>query len=48
MPIRITIMLDDDLVKKIRLIQSKLVKKRNESVSFSRVLNDLLRDGLKK
>ncbi len=48
MPIRITIMLDDDLVKKIRLIQSKLIKKRNESVSFSRVLNDLLRDGLKK
>jgi len=48
MSIRITIMLDDDLVKKIRLIQSKLIKKRNESVSFSRVLNDLLRDRLKK
>jgi len=41
-------MLDEDLIKKIRLIQSKLIKKRNESVSFSRVLNDLLRDELKK
>jgi len=48
MSIRITIMLDEDLIKKIRLIQSKLIKKRNESISFSRVLNDLLRDRLKK
>ncbi len=48
MSIRITIMLDVDLVKTIRLIQSKLIKKRNENVSFSRVLNDLLRAELKK
>ena len=48
MSIRITIMLDDDLVKTIRLIQSKLIKKRNENVSFSRVLNDLLRAELEK
>ena len=44
---RITIVLDDDLVKKIREKQSNLIKKSTKSVSFSRVLNEFVRKGLK-
>ena len=44
---RITIMLDDDLLKKLHEIQAKQIKKTQKSVSFSRVLNDVLRKGLK-
>ena len=44
---RITAVLDDDLVKKLHEIQAKLVQKTQKSVSFSRVLNDLVRKGLK-
>jgi len=44
---RITIVLDDDLVKKLRERQSYLIKKSSKSVSFSRVINDMLRKGSK-
>ncbi len=44
---RITIMLDDELVKKLREIQAKLIKESTSSVSFSKVLNDIIRKGLK-
>lgn len=44
---RITIVLDDDLVKKLRERQSSLIKKSAKSVSFSRVLNESVRKGLK-
>ena len=40
---RITIMIDDDLDKKLRLIQAKQISKNSESVSFSRVINRELR-----
>ena len=40
---RITIMLDEDLDRKIRLKQAKLIQKTNGSISFSRVINDALR-----
>ena len=40
---RITIVLDDDLVKKLRTIQSKKLAKSNHSISFSSVINDELR-----
>ena len=40
----VTIMIDDDLAKKIRLLQAKQIAK---SVSFSRVLNDVIRKNLK-
>jgi len=40
---RITIMIDDDLDKKLRLIQAKQISKNSESVSFSRVINTELR-----
>ncbi len=41
-------MLDDDLNKKLRAKQANLVKKANHSISFSKVINDALRDSLKK
>ncbi|MHA7647983.1 hypothetical protein [Nitrosopumilus sp. S4] len=44
---RITIMLDDDLVKKLRLKQSQIIQKSSSNVSFSRVVNESLRICLK-
>jgi hypothetical protein len=44
---RITIIIDDDVNKKIRLLQGKLIHKNKQGISFSRVLNDVCRDGLK-
>jgi len=44
---RITIMLDEDLDKKIRLRQANMIQKENKSVSFSRVINDILKKDLK-
>ena len=44
---RITIMIDDDLDKKLRLIQAKLISKTNDSVSYSQVINEELRKQLK-
>lgn len=44
---RVTIMIDDDLDKKIRYKQAKLIEKRKESVSFSRVVNDSIRECFK-
>jgi len=44
---RVTIMLDDDLDKKIRLRQAKLITEKQTSYSFSRVMNELLRKVLK-
>jgi predicted transcriptional regulator len=44
---RVTIVLDDDLVKKLRIIQSKNIAKSKKSVSFSSVINDELRKALK-
>jgi len=45
---RVTIMLDDDLVKKLRELQSKQIKETTKSVSFSQVINQSLEAGLKK
>jgi predicted transcriptional regulator len=47
MPERATIVLDDDLVEKLRRLQSNLIRKSNKSVSFSKVVNDTLRKGIK-
>ncbi len=44
---RITIILDDVLVKKLYEIQAKQIKNSTNSVSFSHVLNEVLRTGLK-
>ena len=44
---RITIVLDDDLVKKLRMIQSKKIAKTEGTVSFSSVINSELRKSVK-
>jgi len=41
-------MLDDDLLKKLHEIQAKQIKDSTKSVSFSRVLNEVVRKSLKK
>ncbi len=45
---RTTVMIDDDLVKKLRERQAKLIKESINSVSFSKVLNEVIRKGLGK
>jgi len=44
---RVTIVLDDDLVKKLRYIQSKKITKSIQYISFSGIINDELRKVLK-
>jgi len=44
---RVTIMIDGDNDKKVRLRQAKQIQQEQVSVSFSRVINDVLRKGLK-
>ena len=43
---RVTIMIDDDLDKKIRQIQAKNIQKNNTAYSYSRVINETLRKNL--
>jgi hypothetical protein len=44
---RVTVVLDNDLVKKLREKQAKLIKETTKSVSFSSVVNMTLRKGIK-
>ncbi len=44
---RVTIVIDDDLDKKIRFRQAKMIQQDNSSHSYSRVLNEILRKSLK-
>ena len=44
---RVTIMIDDAIDKKLRLIQAKQIANTNSSVSYSQVLNDSIRKQLK-
>ena len=44
---RKTIMLDDELVKKIRIRQAKKIKETASTVSFSSIINEMLRDCMK-
>jgi len=44
---RATIMIDEDLDKKIRLLQAKMIQKENKSISYSFVVNLLLKNSLK-
>jgi len=48
MAVRITIMLDEELLKKLRIKQAKMLRTQNKSISLSRVINDYLRDAIKK
>jgi len=47
MPKRITVVLDDVVIKKLRIIQSKKIAKLKKSISFSRLINEELRNALK-
>ena len=44
---RIIIMIDDDLDKKIRLLQAKMIQKENKSISYSFVVKSTLKKSLK-
>ena len=44
---RVTIMIDEDLDKKIRLRQAKIIQQKQTSYSYSRALNEALRKVLK-
>jgi len=44
---RVTIVLDDEVVKKLISIQAKMLIKSNESTSFSKVINIELRKAIK-
>ena len=43
---RTSIVVDDDLDKKIREYQVKIMKKTNSSYSYSKAVNELLRKAL--
>jgi len=42
-----TIVIDEDLDKKLRIRQAKIIQQEQASCSFSRVVNDTLRKALK-
>lgn len=44
---RVTIMIDDELDKKLRLRQAKLIQQEQTSYSYSKVINETLRKVLK-
>jgi len=48
MGIRVTVMLDNSNVEKLRGIQAKLLRGSTRSVSFSFVLNRVVEEGIKK
>lgn len=48
MGIRVTVVIDENNVEKLRNIQAKMIKNSTKSISFSHVLNRVVEDGLKK
>ena len=44
---RVTIMLDENLEKKLRVIQSKMIVQKGQSISLSSVINANLQKSLK-
>ncbi len=44
---RVTIVIDDHLDKKLRILQAKRIQQEHASCSYSRVVNDTLRKVLK-
>jgi len=43
---RITVMIEDDVDKKLRAKQAKYIQKNNASYSYSKVINDTLKQAL--
>jgi len=37
---RVTVMHDDDIVKKLYELQAKIIRETSESISFSKVVNE--------
>ena len=44
---RVTIVIDDDIDKKLRRLQAVRIEKENKSVSYSKVINDCVRKTMK-
>jgi len=44
---RVTITLDETLVSKIRALQAKKISETKKSVSFSKIIEEVLKQGLK-
>lgn len=44
---RVTIMIDKEIDKKLRMKQAKMIQLTTANVSYSRVLNEVLRKALK-
>lgn len=40
-------MIDDENDKKLRMLQAKMIQQSQSSISFSKVLNKVMRKGLK-
>jgi len=47
MPKRVTVLVDDELMKKLRFLQANIMRKENLTCSLSRIINDTIRQGLK-
>ena len=45
---RVTVILEDSLLKKLRKKQAELIRESSNSVSFSSVINQTLRKNFKK
>jgi len=45
---RITLNLDDEVYKKLRQIQANEIRNTSDNVSFSKIINEVLRKTLKK
>ena len=43
---RVTVMIDDKLDKKIRLLQAKKIQEENFSYSYSQAVNDIIRKAI--
>jgi hypothetical protein len=48
MGIRVTVLIDDEIMAKLRNVQASMIKNSSKSVSFSSVLNQILEEGLRK
>jgi len=44
---RISVMLDEELIRKVRSEQARKLYNSEKSISFSQILNQVLRSGLK-
>jgi len=48
MAIRTSIMLEENLANKLRVLQSKMIRVSGKNVSFSQVVNEVIQKGLKE